>query len=97
MPSKFLQIVSTLEQFGNLDTLTVEEAVGSLKAHEERLKGTGSKESNEGQLLLTEEEWMKSEHSEGKLLLTREEWLKRSNRRNSDGSSSNYKGSWRSR
>lgn len=39
VPSKFLQITSTMEQFGNLETMTLEEAVGSLKANEERLKG----------------------------------------------------------
>lgn len=30
VPSKFLQITSMIEQFGNLDTMTIEEAVGSL-------------------------------------------------------------------
>lgn len=71
--SKFLQIVSTMEQFGDLETMTLEEALGSLKAHEERLKGSGKSESNEGQLMLTEEEWQRRETSEGKLLLTRED------------------------
>lgn len=47
VPSRFLQIVSTLEQFGNLETLSVEEVVGSLKAHDERLKGSGRGETNE--------------------------------------------------
>lgn len=53
----------------------MEEVVGSLKAHEERLRG--SIETNQGQLLLTEEEWRKRENHEGQLLLTREEWIKR--------------------
>lgn len=39
VPTKFLQIASTIEQFENLDTMTLEETVGSLKAHEERLRG----------------------------------------------------------
>ncbi|XP_074347470.1 uncharacterized protein LOC141686329 [Apium graveolens] len=47
VPSKFLHIVSTLEQFGDLETMTLEEAVGSLKAHKEKLKGSGKTESNE--------------------------------------------------
>ncbi|KAL8090283.1 hypothetical protein AgCh_039668 [Apium graveolens] len=38
MPSKFLQIVSTIEQFWNIETMSIEEAVGSLKAHEEHCK-----------------------------------------------------------
>ncbi|XP_074336783.1 uncharacterized protein LOC141673956 [Apium graveolens] len=41
--------------------LTVEEVVGSLKAHEERLSRSGKNELNEGQLMLTEEEWQKRE------------------------------------
>lgn len=56
VPTKFLQIVSTLEQFGDFEKLTVEEVVGSLKAHEQRLSGSGKNESNKGQLMLTEEE-----------------------------------------
>lgn len=38
VPPKFLQIASTMEQFGKLETMTVEEAIGSLKAHEERIR-----------------------------------------------------------
>lgn len=82
-PPKFLQIASTLEQFGDLDMMSVEEAIGSLKAHEERLKGTTT--SNGEQLMLTEEEWQKKENGDGKLLLTREEWLERSNPGRTDG------------
>lgn len=37
--SKFLQITSTIEQFGDLEAMTVEETIGSLKAHEERMRG----------------------------------------------------------
>lgn len=83
VPSKFLQITSTMEQFGDLETMTVEEAVASLKAHEERVKGRS--EVKESRLLLTEEEWEKREKKEGKLLLTREEWLKRSNKEGTSG------------
>lgn len=59
VPTKFLQIASTIEQFGDLEKMSVEEAVGSLKAHEERLKG--QEEPVGGQLLLTEDEWVKRE------------------------------------
>lgn len=76
VPSKFLQIASAIEQFGNLEKMYVEEVVGSLKAHEERLRGQ-TESSGEHKLLLTEEEWTKRENNEGKLLLIREEWLKR--------------------
>ena len=77
VPARFLQITSTLEQFGDMEKMTIEEAVGSLKAHEERVKG--KTETKETQLMLTEEEWAKREGEEKKLLLTREEWLKRNN------------------
>lgn len=75
VPAKFLQITSTIEQFGNLEAMTIEEVVGSLKAHEERLHGQS--ENGGGQLLLTEEEWRKRENNDGKLLLTREEWMRK--------------------
>lgn len=57
VPSKFLQIASTIEQFGDLQTMTVEEVVGRLKTHEERMRGQS--ENAGGQLLLTQEEWLK--------------------------------------
>ncbi|XP_074363781.1 histidine-containing phosphotransfer protein 1-like [Apium graveolens] len=36
---KFLQIASTFEQFGDLDNMSVEELIGRLRAHEERIRG----------------------------------------------------------
>lgn len=51
---KFLQIASAIEQFGDLEKMSVEEVVGSLKAHEERIRGQN--EVNNGQLMHTEEE-----------------------------------------
>ncbi|XP_074369677.1 uncharacterized protein LOC141711144 [Apium graveolens] len=51
IPTKFLQIASKIEQFGNVEEMSIEETVGSLKAHEERLKGQS--EGNNSQLLLT--------------------------------------------
>ena len=50
VPDKFLQIASNIEQFGDMKVMTVEEIVGHLKAHEERMKGRS--ESAGGQLLL---------------------------------------------
>lgn len=72
VPSKNLQIASMIEQFGNLETMSVKETVGSLKAHEERLKGQSGYKRD--QLLLTADEWAKRESTEGKLLFTNEEW-----------------------
>lgn len=62
-PAKFMHITSAIEQFEKLDEMTIEETVGSLKAHEERLRG--QPENNSGQLMLTEDEWMKRENNEG--------------------------------
>lgn len=84
VPAKFLQIASTIEQFGNLEVMTVEEAIGSLKAHEERLRGRSEGSGN--QILLTEEEWTRREREDGKLLLTRDEWLKRTGKGGTDKS-----------
>ncbi|XP_074351839.1 uncharacterized protein LOC141690987 [Apium graveolens] len=107
VPTKFLQITSAIEQFGDLENMTIEEVIGSLKAHEERLKGK-QVENTGGQLLLTEEEWMKRERNDGQLLLTKEEWLKRSKAggtevspnskfRNNNGNQANRGGRDRSR
>lgn len=52
--SKFLQIASTIEQFGDVEKMTVDEAVGRLRAHEERMKSQSENSGN--QLLLTQEE-----------------------------------------
>ncbi|XP_074361870.1 uncharacterized protein LOC141702070 [Apium graveolens] len=75
VPSRFLQISSVMEQFGKLNEMSIEEAVGSLKAHEEKTHGQIEKLGN--QLLLTEDEWAKRETNGGQLLLTKKEWLKR--------------------
>lgn len=80
VPPRFLQITSTIEQFGNVETMTFDETKGFLKAHEERLWGQTEGSESGSQLLLTEEEWVKKEKEERKLLLTRDEWIKRSNR-----------------
>lgn len=87
VPARFLQIVSAIEQFGKLEEMSVEEIVGSLKAHEERMHGQIEKAP--GQLMMTEEEWVKREASEGKkLLLRKEEWLKRSSKGGTESSHS---------
>jgi hypothetical protein len=53
--NKFLQIASAIEQFCDLKTMTMEEVIGRLKAHEERLRG--SRDVDEEHLLLTRAEW----------------------------------------
>ena len=63
VPSRYLQIASTIEQFGDLEEMTVEEVMGRLKAHDERLRGQA--DSSGGQLLLTQEEWQKRSYKGG--------------------------------
>ena len=53
-PSRFMQI-DTSVQFDDLKIMSVEEVVGCLKVHEERLRGYEDKEE-EKYLLLTHEE-----------------------------------------
>uniref|UniRef100_A0A0A9DE89 CCHC-type domain-containing protein n=1 Tax=Arundo donax TaxID=35708 RepID=A0A0A9DE89_ARUDO len=64
MPQKFLQVVSTIEQFGDFKTMTMEEVIGRLKAYEERICVYAN---NEGEhLLLTRAEWRAKEAKGGK-------------------------------
>ena len=63
VPTRLLQIASTIEQFGDMETMSVEEVMGRLKAHDERLRGHS--ENSSGQLLLTQEEWLKRSGKSG--------------------------------
>lgn len=53
-PSRFLQVVASLEQLFDVDTMVFEEAIGRLKAYEERIR---REDHHSDQLLLTHEEW----------------------------------------
>ncbi|XP_021600686.1 uncharacterized protein LOC110606242 [Manihot esculenta] len=52
---KYIQLASTIEEFSDLTTKTIEEVTGSLKAHEEQLKGQDLK--GDEHVLLTRGEW----------------------------------------
>lgn len=56
VPNKYLQIVSTIEQFGDMKTMMVDEAIGRLKAYEDRLC-IMSGDNDDEHLLLTSAEW----------------------------------------
>lgn len=45
VPTRFLQITSAIEQFGKIEEMSLEEVVGSLKAHGERTQGPTEKAS----------------------------------------------------
>ncbi|XP_076881586.1 uncharacterized protein LOC143529748 [Bidens hawaiensis] len=54
VPEKYIQIVAAIEQFANLNTMSFQEAVGRLKAFEERTKKQTKEEDVSGKLLFTE-------------------------------------------
>nr|GEW14433.1 zinc finger, CCHC-type [Tanacetum cinerariifolium] len=60
MPKSFFQIVASIEQCFDLDSMFFDEAVGRLKAFEERLKGLGEKEEEQGQVLMAEHKYGES-------------------------------------
>ncbi|KAL4589603.1 hypothetical protein LXL04_002511 [Taraxacum kok-saghyz] len=55
MPKSSLQIVASIEQCFELDTMLFDEVVGRLKAYEERIKGSKKMEDIHGGLYLSEE------------------------------------------
>ena len=65
--AKFLQITSTIKDFSDLKTKSVDEVIGSLKAHEERLQGFGEKDET---VLLTRAEWKERENAKS----SKKEW-----------------------
>ncbi|KAK9070857.1 hypothetical protein SSX86_009425 [Deinandra increscens subsp. villosa] len=52
-PKKYLPIVASIEQYSEIENMPFEEAVGRLKAYEERLKSHDERDEDKGQLLLT--------------------------------------------
>nr|GFB40216.1 putative zinc finger, CCHC-type [Tanacetum cinerariifolium] len=61
MPKSFLQIMASIEQRFELDSLLFDEAVGRLKAYEERIKGT-EKMEDIGLLLASREKSHSCKH-----------------------------------
>ncbi|GJU47969.1 zinc finger, CCHC-type containing protein [Tanacetum coccineum] len=54
VPDKFLQIVASIEQYSDLDEMTLEEAIGRLKTYEERIKHKkGRQVDNQEKLMFT--------------------------------------------
>ncbi|KAD7480463.1 hypothetical protein E3N88_03599 [Mikania micrantha] len=67
VPERFLAIVASIEQFADLNTMTFQEAIGRLKAFEERTKAKSSGPKTE-QLMLTFDDWQarrKTEQGQG--------------------------------
>jgi len=56
-PKKCRQIVASIEQYSDIDTMSFEQAVGRLKAYEKRLKLDDEEENDQGKLLLSNKDW----------------------------------------
>nr|GEZ37835.1 zinc finger, CCHC-type [Tanacetum cinerariifolium] len=69
VPDRFLQIVASIEQYSNLDTMSLDEAIGRLKTFEERLKYKNERPVN----------------TQERLLFTRHEYQGQFRRRGHDG------------
>nr|GEW89399.1 putative zinc finger, CCHC-type [Tanacetum cinerariifolium] len=66
VPDRFLQIVASIEQYSNLDTMSLDEAIGRLKTFEERLKYKNERPVNTQERLLFRSErknWESSQNS----------------------------------
>ncbi|KAK8683851.1 hypothetical protein V6N13_039897 [Hibiscus sabdariffa] len=58
VPDKYFHVVVGIEQFHDLETMPFEEAIGRMKAYEERTtRFSGNNNNTEGQLLLTHAKW----------------------------------------
>nr|GEX17877.1 zinc finger, CCHC-type [Tanacetum cinerariifolium] len=54
VPDRYLQIVASIEQYSDLDEMTLKEAIGRLKTYEERIKyKKGKKVENQEKLMFT--------------------------------------------
>ncbi|GJW63553.1 hypothetical protein Tco_0115437 [Tanacetum coccineum] len=57
IPNRYLQIVASIEQYLDLDEMTLEEAIGRLKTYEERIKyKKGKQVDNQEKLMFTRHE-----------------------------------------
>ena len=65
VPDRFLLIIGTIKQFGDIENMSVSEAIGRLRTFEEGLKGRVHTKGGGEQLLLAQAEW-KARCSKGK-------------------------------
>lgn len=55
-PKKYLPIIASIEQYSEIEIMSFEEAVGRLKAYEERLKSHDEKDEEQGQLMMASDQ-----------------------------------------
>ncbi|KAM0008922.1 putative RNA-directed DNA polymerase [Helianthus debilis subsp. tardiflorus] len=66
VPDMYLQLVASMEQYSDVETMPFEEAVGRLKAYEDRLKLRQGGAGGESGLLLTKSDFHTNQKSPGK-------------------------------
>ncbi|KAM0070312.1 putative transcription factor interactor and regulator CCHC(Zn) family [Helianthus debilis subsp. tardiflorus] len=95
VPDKFTQIVASMEQYSDLETMTLEEAVGRLKTYEERLKlKKGNQGESQDRLMFTHHDNTKGRQSgnrgRSRFNQTRGNWRNNGNRQSprNEGSTS---------
>ncbi|KAK1696947.1 hypothetical protein QYE76_013644 [Lolium multiflorum] len=57
-PARYMQIVTSIEQCIDLNTLTVDDLVGRFKAHDERIRLSFDDPEQSEHLMLTKQQWM---------------------------------------
>jgi gag-polypeptide of LTR copia-type/Zinc knuckle len=57
VPDRFLPIIGTIEQWGDMSIMSITEAIGRLRVFEENLKGRRDRKEEEEQVLLTRAQW----------------------------------------
>ncbi|KAD6454707.1 hypothetical protein E3N88_09413 [Mikania micrantha] len=94
IPNRFIQIVASIEQFTNLDTVTLDETVGRLKTFEERIKSRRANTSdNHDKILFTKHDNKAGQirqfgnHGQKKFNPSRKKWHNKYNKQSGDNSS----------
>ncbi|PWA36376.1 zinc finger, CCHC-type [Artemisia annua] len=66
VPDRYLQIVASIEQYSDLNTMTFEEAIGRLKTYEERIKFKKRKQENNQEKLMFTRHKGRGKHFRGR-------------------------------
>ncbi|KAD4585349.1 hypothetical protein E3N88_22952 [Mikania micrantha] len=66
VPDKFIQLAASMEQYSDVDSMPFEEAIGRLKAYEDRLKSRESSSSTENTLLFSKVDNRSTQKSAGR-------------------------------
>ncbi|KAJ0590430.1 putative RNA-directed DNA polymerase [Helianthus annuus] len=95
VPDRFTQIVASMEQYSDIETMTLQEAVGRLKTYEERLKlKKGSQGESQDRLMFTHQDNNRGRQfgnrGRGRFNQTRGNWQNNGNRQSprNEGSTS---------